>query len=349
MAEYSYKPISTFWSEIRLVTIKPGPFDADIECELKHVFLDDKPSYEALSYTWGDANDTRSLFLSGLPWDVTANLELALRYLRHKDGTRIMWIDALCINQKDMNERSEQVTNMWEIYTSAAVVVSWLGAPDDDSDVALSDIQYLENIENEIDLLGSSASPLTPATFTRAGIDPAKVDWKAIWALLNRPYWERVWVIQEVATSGVNLLQVNQGGAGDQDRWILVCGSKFIRKKTCEVFCSIFYMMTDMATFRDETEGVLLEPARSMHWGVPAAIHMVKFCDSSGKDLVSLLDDSAIFKATDPRDKVYALLNLAHDGDALLSPDYSKPAALVFNGKATIYFALSKAAKAAEI
>ena len=98
--------------------------------------LRDRPGYEALSYTWGDPLDTRTVMLKDQPFQVTKNLEAALRNLRHrlihgtKSNDRVLWIDAICINQTDIQERNVQVRRMLDIYKSATRVVIWLGEGD---------------------------------------------------------------------------------------------------------------------------------------------------------------------------------------------------------------------------
>lgn len=96
-----YAPLDTDRREIRLASIVPGRWSEDVYCNLKVVSLDDTPTYEALSYTWGDPLDKTPIFLNGLTFLVTKNLLWALRRLRHSRETRYIWIDALCINQSN--------------------------------------------------------------------------------------------------------------------------------------------------------------------------------------------------------------------------------------------------------
>lgn len=96
-----YTPLDTDRREIRLASIVPGRWSQDVYCILKVVSLDDTPTYEALSYTWGDPLDKTPIFLNGVTFLVTKNLHWALRRLRHSDETRHIWIDALCINQSN--------------------------------------------------------------------------------------------------------------------------------------------------------------------------------------------------------------------------------------------------------
>ena len=107
--------------------MQPGPFSSPINCSLQHAFLKDNPSFEALSYVWGNAQDTLPIFLDGHVFNVTTNLESALRHLRWEDTIRTFWIDAICINQLDVQERGHQVKFMGEFYRAAERTTVWLG------------------------------------------------------------------------------------------------------------------------------------------------------------------------------------------------------------------------------
>ena len=121
-------------SEIRVLEVASAQSSPNIiSCQLKTVSLQDKPEYEALSYVWGNPSDPEEIQLSGSMHPVTQNLYHALTALRHEDKTRILWVDAVCINQVDLDERSAQVAMMDRVYTCASQVVVWLqreGMPD---------------------------------------------------------------------------------------------------------------------------------------------------------------------------------------------------------------------------
>lgn len=88
--------------------------------------LESRPVYKALSYTWGDVNDVTPILLNGRPFLATKNLEKALRRLSMLGEDVIFWIDALCINQADNDERSSQVRLMRAIYENTEEVLVWL-------------------------------------------------------------------------------------------------------------------------------------------------------------------------------------------------------------------------------
>jgi len=119
---------------IRVIHLEPASdLSAPIQCSLKAVSLNDYPEwhahYIALSYTWGGQNPSCEVDCGGKSLLVTQNCDAAMRYLRDKQQVRVLWIDAICIDQSEQaaRERNDQVALMGEIYKSAAKVVVWLG------------------------------------------------------------------------------------------------------------------------------------------------------------------------------------------------------------------------------
>jgi Heterokaryon incompatibility protein (HET) len=153
-ASYEYFPLRSSPSghsgdEFRLLVLLPGLDDAEIQCEIQHASLDGPPQYEALSYTWGDPKGEDSLVpcrgdpSASYPIKVDEgylrigyNLECALKQLRHGTNPRTLWIDAICINQDDFEEKNQQVKAMARIYSNASRVLAWLGEHDGYTDLA---------------------------------------------------------------------------------------------------------------------------------------------------------------------------------------------------------------------
>ncbi|KAH7236636.1 heterokaryon incompatibility protein-domain-containing protein [Fusarium tricinctum] len=119
--------------EIRVIHLEGGVDNSPIKCTLHKVELNSTPTpiYDALSYTWGDATDTREIILNGYVVDITFNLFQALRRLRQGGDKQIIWVDAVCINQLDLDERSQQVGLMRKVYSLCVQAVIWLGEPPD--------------------------------------------------------------------------------------------------------------------------------------------------------------------------------------------------------------------------
>jgi hypothetical protein len=139
---YQYPPLNEARQEIRLVTLLPGEFQSDIHVSLTTVRATehDVPNFESISYVWGPAEDPQTIFIGESGQEtlsVTRNMREALPYLRDAKKPRVLWIDAICVNQKDLEERSSQVRRMAWIYSKAKRVIVWLGPASTDSHVAL--------------------------------------------------------------------------------------------------------------------------------------------------------------------------------------------------------------------
>lgn len=161
---------------IRLLRILPNTDEhSPIQCQLFGCTLLDSGSthpYEALSYVWGSEDKPRSISVDNYDLPVGANLHAALSHLRDRCVERVMWIDAICINQGDPKEKARQVQFMAKIYAKANRVTVWLG------EAAAGSGQALEGIRQAAD----KQSPGPPDNAT------------ATLALLQRPWFERIWV-----------------------------------------------------------------------------------------------------------------------------------------------------------
>jgi hypothetical protein len=145
-----YTPLNTKNSAIRLLTIHPvDPHDPlSLHCSLVQMSLDEHPVYHALSYAWSDDDSDnllpQGITVDGKQWMVGPNLAAALNARRERDlGQEPIWIDAICINQADTNERSDQILRMRQIYAQAVLVTVWLGPERDDSTIAFQMIREI--------------------------------------------------------------------------------------------------------------------------------------------------------------------------------------------------------------
>ena len=123
---YSSTPNSEH-HETRFLTLHHGHFDSAIFCTLSEPQSLDTTKYMALSYVWGDKYDLRHVTVNGGPWPVTKNLEEGLRHVRCEHEDKLLWVDALCINQGNTDERNEQVTIMCDIFAGAENIAIWPG------------------------------------------------------------------------------------------------------------------------------------------------------------------------------------------------------------------------------
>lgn len=192
MQAYKYKPISH--NCIRLLKLLPGEPAADLEANLEvrtirstsgsqadgevHPYPEE---YEALSYHWGFQDDvtktikilsqSRSFYIGIKP-----NLDAALRQLRHPLEPRSMWIDALCINQEDSDEKTTQVLLMSRIYSSAKAVAVWLGVEAGGSHRAIQFMHRCLDLDDLDSLVRDSVT---------------SEDWAALSELMRRPWFSR--------------------------------------------------------------------------------------------------------------------------------------------------------------
>ena len=147
LSEFPYKPLSSNTQCIRLIQLKPRSYrghpstsNAVLSCELTHAVRGHCPLYTALSYSWGKHIEYAPLSIGDLQYSVNATVEAALRRLQADDSDVFLWIDQICINQKDDVEKSFQVQQMREIYSEAESVVAWLGVAKEESDMLLKHI-----------------------------------------------------------------------------------------------------------------------------------------------------------------------------------------------------------------
>jgi hypothetical protein len=133
---------------IRLLQLQPGEDGKQICFTLNEYPLDAGVSFEALSYTWGDASDRVDTICNRASLSVTRSLHSALLTFRRLQNTTLMWVDAVSINQTDLQERSEQVRLMTATYSQAHVLV-WLGEERDEDTLAFSLLQQLSDIPKD--------------------------------------------------------------------------------------------------------------------------------------------------------------------------------------------------------
>lgn len=172
-----YNPINSSNQEFRLLKLAPGSFEDQIRITLVPARLTDAPSpqYEALSYVWGREDCPTPALVNDCPFTITANLDDALRTLRDNTVERALWVDAVCINTRDHDEKSGQVRLMSGIYSTATKVVVWMGLSDQHSDLVVDCVNEQRIVEWE---------------------EMGKL-FEAVSAFCSRPWFTRIWVIQE--------------------------------------------------------------------------------------------------------------------------------------------------------
>lgn len=307
-----YTPLTDKRS-IRLLTIDASANGPVMSCGLVPACLDDpQTSYLALSYTWGDPKRTKTISCNGANLEATESLIGAIKQLACQYPGRSFWIDAICINQQDLAERAAQVQLMRDIYyQSAENVIIYLGEECAGLDRAMGLFYQLE--KGAIEWEANNKANTTESI--RAQFPPPYEDiWSDFHDLFSRPWFSRMWIIQEVVMA-----------SADPD---VLCGrlklhwSSFVRVAN-------FFQDTGLA-------GSTIQKSKT------SDVALIQDFKKTPRQLDDLLWMTRGCAATDPRDRIFALYGLVqlelmsdameHDGDSMQGlpswvPDWSLPTA----------------------
>ncbi|WYZ46682.1 hypothetical protein EsH8_IX_000907 [Colletotrichum jinshuiense] len=282
-------------NDFRILHIQPASsLSSPIVATLSVAYCNPDPNvaaarYDALSYKWGDSNDRVKVLVNGMEMSVSRSLDIALRYLRHKDKETPIWADAICINQEDFKERSVQVSLMGKIYTQAKCVRIWLGEAGPDTAAAMKLVTDCHGPQ-----------PFDVIVKRIAGDERGSL---GVAELLGRPYWGRMWMFQEIVLSTISRVH---------------CG------ELSAPFDGIMYM--DVVS---SDQKLWPDPKTSPPWILPlrrALLNTAQFTitPSALENLVNILLLTRRLDATDPRDKLFALMGTCEMAP-YLAIDYNKP------------------------
>lgn len=261
---YSHSILNPKLYEIRVLELQPDLCDSSpIRVRLSKAFISDPPEYHALSYLWGDSSEKVPIFVDGKRFNIGKNLFAALKCLRLRDSSLLLWADAVCIDQENVSERNFQVRLMKQVYSSGS--------------------------------------------------------WYAVRRLFAREYWFRAWVLQEIVFS---------------NRAMVRCGTKQVAWR-------------DLGVVQWKWEQLKSEP-ENFHLLTPEQLKIVTLTFFSAvssitlqhlarrqpnivpRSLFRLLRATNASQATDPRDKIYALLGFEEVSVLNIEPDYTKPVERVY-------------------
>lgn len=280
---------------------------SNIHCSFSIVSLDDDPQYDALSYVWGDASEVCHIILDGMTIPVTANLYEALSQVRH--NTTTLWVDALCINQSDLPERSQQVSLMHRIYTQASSVLISLGQTYNGSDAVIDFIELHGTRPN----LHFDTVPET------VGVDFRSEAFQlSLLAFFYLPWWTRIWTAQEW---------------GLAKRAVFFCGERKLNGHHLQFFAQNSFAH-DACCATNKQFGKYTIDGRSVHAGLQKAalVRAQDVFQSWGyRGFVDILATFQYRQCFNPRDKVFGLLGLAPESfRSKIILDYSRSPEEVF-------------------
>ena len=331
---------------------------------LETVALENEPRYTALSYVWGDSSDRVPCVLDNHRLLITRNLTLALQALQLDDEPFVLWIDALCINQNDLKEKSEQVLRMKEIYASASLVVVWLGAATPATDVAVDMFNAYYEKGPSLELTARHTYRFRDEQRQELIEDPQFKNFIesdsipslliVIRFLLVREWWFRAWVLQEFCVG-----QEVYFACGNKKLRLAIFDNTIMSFKTFFNIWSAHVLYTpeqwlttsnkDKSRRLSKTEGSP-EVEHAMNFLKQRLYHQHSLEEQKNRSLLDLLVTFYVnvpprsqLRSTDPRDKIYSLLGIASDAEKLkIVPDYSKSVEEVYTDAAAKILSLGK-------
>ncbi|OJD35303.1 heterokaryon incompatibility protein [Diplodia corticola] len=341
--EGAYNPIIDR-HEIRILELLPGHFSDKLKGALHHcsvefefdVESDERPYdvryfrtrhglsmedltqpvwYTALSYTWGVPNPSTDSVIEcdGFELKITHSLDVALRHFRQTDDSINLWIDQICIDQSNQREKEQQIPLMSKIYRHAVNTVVWLGEASEGSDNAFELLKFIGTVFQ----MTVDAPP--PQDFERLFLPSAHDGaWKHLWDLVNRPWFNRLWIVQECILS--------------DNLWV-VCGDTTVYwEELTNGFSNL--VRSGLADWLQSEHGQAGPDSQtrgwdSMHMLGEERTHYHSFQQTPS--LFGLLSRTRNAQASDPRDKVYGLLGVCTATGIQVSYDPANTVAAVYH------------------
>ncbi|KAI1470718.1 HET-domain-containing protein [Daldinia caldariorum] len=321
---YPYRKLEG--SDIRLLRILPRTETDDIECLLHQIPIEEAGDFHSLSYVWGDVTDRCTITLENQPFEVTRSLFEALDQLREcppdfDSLEEYFWIDAICINQEDIDERSQQVQRMIDIYNGSHTII-WLGpivslSADGPSSCSpehqMSSEEAFEFLFKKINSMGDEWEPVgenNKLVINRCLGRAYKAVLDIMTEILHRPWFGRIWTLQEACL----------------DSWLTVHLGPYST--------SLYRFLEFTEYFALRNRVLYLSPGVQRVLAIQNMNELLATIRSSdgdglkvGEVLTKILGIAGAAKSTDPRDQIYGLLSMLkymRGGDLPddLSPNY---------------------------
>jgi hypothetical protein len=353
MASLQYSALDSSQKQIRLLQLESRNTSMTktlgISCTLNQISRLINPVYMALSYTWGDQSRTRPILVDDTKAPITENLEAALHHLQQEYEALTLWVDALCINQTDEIEKSDQVKQMLEIYRGAAVTIVWLGSAADDSDRAMDS---LDRIGEWLDGLGAievlqdlrRRTPRNDGTHYLSverslqkearkiaiGHDDIPYPFEALNKMTYRPWWRRVWVTQELSVSPTVEFACGWKRVNGPRFCAGILFHNFLQKeisRSAGLNLALQMRLGSIPSLSNSVASTML--------GARARFQSNASCGD--ETLLQLLERAYVcsygspLETSQPKDRILGLLGLANDSEKLgINVDYSKSCETVY-------------------
>jgi hypothetical protein len=297
---------------IRYLVLKPGQPGDPLSCDLVTARLDQVPSYEAISYTWGSTQRTAEIYCAGRVISITTNLSNVLHRVRKTLLDRTLWADSICINQDNQQERNHQVMIMAKIYGNAGRTLICLGEHHEHGPNITSLLEEVYPDGTSQLLLSENSNP------TNLLFDDPK--WKSLDFILKDPWFQRVWVVQEAGLARDPIVIYGNGSFKWRAlmllmRWMMKSAPHRIGRFGGAGFKTIH--QSTLTAWRPQNE-VNKSSDLYDNW-----------------NFVRLLQFARYLEAYDPKDRIYGLLGSYTASLIHIIPDYSKSVQAVYLDFAT--------------
>lgn len=310
--KFEYTPFDNTRQCFRLIRLLKRT-GTTISCELFDAFFDEEDDlipYEALSYTWGGIFKTETIVVNECSMAVTRNLYHALSHLQYEDAERILWVDAVCIDQESNRERNHQVPLMSKIYRRAEKVNVWLGQSHPLVEPVMQSLKALQNASLTVPCRSWKATDprwraLWYTTFTRDMtqndelLTSLRKGADAIWTM---PWFRRVWILQEI---------------GFASRAEIFCGSASVSGVVFALLPTLLNQEIDKHC--QAVLDIFPGPSRQDSWW------------ASNRNMSILLRRFRSSQAGISRDLLFALVGMCDDKDLGFAVDYELSEAAVVN------------------
>ena len=316
---FQYQSLDRTTDSIRLLELQVENNSSHIQCTIKRFKLHSAPPYLAVSYVWGPAEPCKEISLNGMAFKIRQNLYHFLGRLQehfkssltdkeaniHKSfpeylrptqvqnwstqqqvEQRLLWIDAICVNQGDDEEKTHQVRQMAGVYKQAHCVLVWLGEEAGNSDVLM---EFAENVQKEEEADRHLMDAYLFQDYSIKLIGAAA-------ELCQREYWRRTWIIQEISLAGDHVVVhcgSRRAGLGNLQQTVRHCRKMTKNHEGANLTAQI---LSILRSCEDQIDGSMCLRANSRNNSPPT--------------LQDLLEEHVDSVSSDARDKVYALLSL---------------------------------------